>query len=61
MGTWMKDRTAGPSADDVQFSADWMAVFAALYRTHEPQRQQAVEAMLTRAKELTRGIHELER
>lgn len=57
MDAWMKDRSAGPSVDDVQFAANWMAEFAALYRIHEPQRQEAVAAMLTRAKELTNGTH----
>lgn len=57
MDAWMKDRSVGPSVGDVQFAADWMAEFAALYRIHEPRRQEAVAAMLTRAKELTNGTH----
>jgi hypothetical protein len=54
---WMKERGVGPSIDEVQFAADWMAHFAELYRIFEPQRLEAVEAMLQRAKELTNGTH----
>ncbi|MFL5337461.1 MAG: hypothetical protein ACJ8H8_30880, partial [Geminicoccaceae bacterium] len=38
MDSWMAGRGDGPSPDEVQSAADWMVEFAALYRTHEPQR-----------------------
>jgi hypothetical protein len=57
MDAWMTDRSDGPSPDEVQFAADWLAEFAALFRTHEPRRLKAVQAMLDRAKEITNGTH----
>jgi hypothetical protein len=57
MDAWMKGRGYGPSVEEVRHAALWLTEFAEQYRTYEPQRLQAVDAMLQRAEEITNGAY----